>query len=333
DDDALLFVARSLPMPVFWLGSHTKNVNAVGPGSGSATISPSTSFSLDEAKAVIALSGLWLKFEKLKLKNLIRNRCSWDDLFTAGTPDVVFTGDVAFLKVGHAWCEHVIVSYLFVKTYVSSEVTQGHSLHFGRPEFALIIGMRFGTIRFCSYTLKFRNRVFPHKVGLVVTNLDVLGVIKDEVMFRDLCDEDSDSKTNIDIRPTRVEYQSSWWIESNVFFEHHVPKPPEIEHHPLFQAYLSKLEKSRKRLASSFRESSSVCTRDSRLKTRRLTDRGRSMVKVTIKRKHQYYKKINRFRKVRGKRVSVEAGKGRLGGLVALNDLEVDDDPQLKSQV
>ncbi|GJR41249.1 hypothetical protein Tco_1216933 [Tanacetum coccineum] len=32
DDDALLFVTRSLPMPVSWLGSHTKNVNAVGPG-------------------------------------------------------------------------------------------------------------------------------------------------------------------------------------------------------------------------------------------------------------------------------------------------------------
>ncbi|GJS44543.1 phospholipase-like protein [Tanacetum coccineum] len=205
---------------------------------------------------------------------------------------------------------------------------EGHSLHFGRPEFVLIT--------------------------------DVLGVIEDEVMFGNLCDEDSvplclilalevifmgrlftcpvddslfglvenleawnvswgehiwilesfersnrwwinapqvipraigwskksifkrsdccylfakDSKTNTDIRPTRAEYESSWWIESNVFFEHHVPKPPVIEHHPLFQAYLSKLEKSRKRLASSFRESSSVCTRDSRLKTRRLTDR------------------------------------------------------------
>ncbi|GKB93591.1 hypothetical protein Tco_0979728 [Tanacetum coccineum] len=60
---------------------------------------------------------------------------------------------------------------------------------------------------------------------------------------------------------------------------------------------------------------------------------GKSMVKVTRKRKHQYYKKINRFMKVHGKRVSVEVGKGRLGGLVALNDHEVDDDPQLKSQV
>nr|GEW77896.1 phospholipase-like protein [Tanacetum cinerariifolium] len=67
-------------------------------------------------------------------------------------------------------------------------------MHFGRPEFALITGMRFGTIRFCSYTstdLMFRNRVFLHKVGLVVTNLDVLGVIEDEVMFENLCYEDS----------------------------------------------------------------------------------------------------------------------------------------------
>ncbi|GKA19850.1 hypothetical protein Tco_0699765 [Tanacetum coccineum] len=61
--------------------------------------------------------------------------------------------------------------------------------------------------------------------------------------------------------------------------------------------------------------------------------KGRSMVNVTRKRKHQYYKKINRFMKVRGKRYSVEVGKERLGGLVALNDHEVDDDPQLKSQV
>ncbi|GKA59537.1 hypothetical protein Tco_0758850 [Tanacetum coccineum] len=58
---------------------------------------------------------------------------------------------------------------------------EGHSLHFGRPEF-------------CSYTstdLKFRNRVFPHKVGLLVTILDVLSVIEYQVMFGNLCDEDS----------------------------------------------------------------------------------------------------------------------------------------------
>ncbi|GJY86919.1 hypothetical protein Tco_0500945 [Tanacetum coccineum] len=35
-------------------------------------------------EVVIALSGLWLKFGKLKLKNLICNQCCWDDRFTSG---------------------------------------------------------------------------------------------------------------------------------------------------------------------------------------------------------------------------------------------------------
>ncbi|GJX53696.1 phospholipase-like protein [Tanacetum coccineum] len=72
--------------------------------------------------------------------------------------------------------------------------TKGHSLHFGRPEFALITGLPFGHVNFRLYTsgeLKFRNRVFPHKLGLSVTNLDVIGVIEDEETFQKLCDQDS----------------------------------------------------------------------------------------------------------------------------------------------
>nr|GEV79380.1 putative reverse transcriptase domain, ribonuclease H-like domain, aspartic peptidase domain protein [Tanacetum cinerariifolium] len=70
---------------------------------------------------------------------------------------------------------------------------EGHSLHFGHPEFALITSLSFGTVNFGLYTsveLKFRNKVFPHKLGLSVTNLDV-GVIEDEETFRKLCDQDS----------------------------------------------------------------------------------------------------------------------------------------------
>ncbi|GJX33633.1 phospholipase-like protein [Tanacetum coccineum] len=69
-----------------------------------------------------------------------------------------------------------------------------HSLHFGRPEFALITGLPFGPISFALYTsgeLKFRNKVFPHKLGLSVTILDVIGVIEDEEKFGNLDDEDS----------------------------------------------------------------------------------------------------------------------------------------------
>ncbi|GJW40987.1 hypothetical protein Tco_0066832 [Tanacetum coccineum] len=72
--------------------------------------------------------------------------------------------------------------------------TEGHSLHFGRPEFALITGLPFGHVNFGLYTsgeLKFHNRVFLHKLGLSVTNLDFIGVIEDEETFQKLCDEDS----------------------------------------------------------------------------------------------------------------------------------------------
>nr|GEW89090.1 hypothetical protein [Tanacetum cinerariifolium] len=71
---------------------------------------------------------------------------------------------------------------------------EGHSLHFGRPEFALITGLPFGTVNFGLYTfgeLKFRNRVFPYKLGFSVTNLDIIGVIEDEETFRKLCDQES----------------------------------------------------------------------------------------------------------------------------------------------
>nr|GEV30475.1 phospholipase-like protein [Tanacetum cinerariifolium] len=71
---------------------------------------------------------------------------------------------------------------------------EGHSLPFGHPEFALIIGLRFGTVSFGLYTfgeLKFHNKVFPHKLGSILTNLDVIGVIEDKETYGKLCDEDS----------------------------------------------------------------------------------------------------------------------------------------------
>ncbi|GJZ71133.1 phospholipase-like protein [Tanacetum coccineum] len=78
--------------------------------------------------------------------------------------------------------------------WTSLSFEDSHSLHFGRLEFALITSLPFGTVNFGLYTsseLKFRNRVFPHKLGLSVTNLHVIGVIEDEETFRKLCDQDS----------------------------------------------------------------------------------------------------------------------------------------------
>ena len=70
----------------------------------------------------------------------------------------------------------------------------GRNLHFGRPEFSLITGFRFGTVSFDLHTsgeLTFRNRVFPNKIGYSITNLDIIGVIEDEEMFGKLSDDDA----------------------------------------------------------------------------------------------------------------------------------------------
>ncbi|GJX36346.1 phospholipase-like protein [Tanacetum coccineum] len=70
---------------------------------------------------------------------------------------------------------------------------EGRSLHFGRAEFALLTALHFGTVSFRLWTIghvKFVSRVLPNKVGVKVTNLDLLGVIEDEQLFNELSDED-----------------------------------------------------------------------------------------------------------------------------------------------
>ncbi|GJZ56957.1 hypothetical protein Tco_0612451 [Tanacetum coccineum] len=68
------------------------------------------------------------------------------------------------------------------------------------------------------------------------------------------------STTTSEIRPSKAEYESSWWIRSQLFFRQHVPKAPVAQHHSMYETYLAKLEKSRRRVHSSFRTSSGVLT-------------------------------------------------------------------------
>ncbi|GKB58880.1 hypothetical protein Tco_0915066, partial [Tanacetum coccineum] len=150
---------------------------------------------------------------------------------------------------------------------------------------ALITVLPFGTVNFGLYTsgeLKFRNRVFPHKLGLSVTNLDVIGVIEDEETFRKLCDQDSIRLCLIlaldvifmgrlltcPVDDTLFRFGSLSHLKDVIagglkiqkLYQEHLA--PVIEHHSLFETYLSKLEKSHKRAHSSFRVSSSVCVTD-----------------------------------------------------------------------
>ncbi|GJX96709.1 hypothetical protein Tco_0352507 [Tanacetum coccineum] len=252
---------------------------------------------------------------------------------------------------------------------------EGHSLHFGRREFSLITDSCFGIVNFDlhpSSDLKFRNRVFPNKIGYIITNLDIIGVIKDEERFGKLSDDDAirlclllavevifmgrlltfkvddtlhsdehyyelkkdrnyvptytlsgfvfafqiwiletfkrceswwikdpkvilralgwskkslftrsdysylfakESRSTSDLRPTIAEYQSSWWIDNNVYFQEHVPRAPPIkEQHSLFETYLAKLEKARKCGKTGFMVSSIGGTSDNSVKKKWLND-------------------------------------------------------------
>ncbi|GJV28213.1 phospholipase-like protein [Tanacetum coccineum] len=285
---------------------------------------------------------------------------------------------------------------------------EGHSLHFGHREFSLITGFHFGTVNFDlhpSSDLKFRNRVFSNKISFTITNLDIIGVIKDEEMFGKLSDDDAirlcllldveeifmsrlltfkvddtlfrlvenlegwnsfpwgehlwchlydeiknlkqrhsdkhyyglkkdrnyvptytlsgfvfafqiwiletferceswwikdpkvipralgwlkkslftrsdysylfakESRSTSDFRPTIAEYQSSWWIDNNVYFQEHVPRAPPIkEQHSLFETYLAKLEKERKHRKTGFMVSSIGGRSDNSVKKKWLND-------------------------------------------------------------
>nr|GEV32354.1 phospholipase-like, aminotransferase-like mobile domain protein [Tanacetum cinerariifolium] len=70
----------------------------------------------------------------------------------------------------------------------------GHTLHFGRHEFWLISGFKFGFLSFRKFRegdITFRDRVFPKKIGEYLKNIDLLSLIEDEYRFSSLFNLDS----------------------------------------------------------------------------------------------------------------------------------------------
>nr|GEW32832.1 putative reverse transcriptase domain-containing protein [Tanacetum cinerariifolium] len=128
--------------------------------------------------------------------------------------------------------------------------TEGYKLYFGHREFSLIIDFYFGT---------------------------------DEEIFGKLSDNDAirlclllaleESRSTSYLRPTIAEYQSSWWIDNNFYFQEFVPSAlPIKEHHGLFETYLLKLEKACKRGKIGFMVSSIGGTIDNSVKKKWLND-------------------------------------------------------------
>ncbi|GJX91218.1 phospholipase-like protein [Tanacetum coccineum] len=82
-----------------------------------------------------------------------------------------------------------------------------------------------------------------------------------------------ESRSTSDLRPTIAEYQSSWWIDNIVYFQDHILRAPPIkEHHRLFETYLAKLEKARKRGKKGFMVSSIGGRSDNSVKKKWLND-------------------------------------------------------------
>ncbi|GJT74611.1 monodehydroascorbate reductase [Tanacetum coccineum] len=116
---------------------------------------------------------------------------------------------------------------------------EGHTLHFGRREFSLIIDFRFGTDEERFGNLSDDDAIYL--CLLLALKVIFMGQLLtfnvDDILFR----------STSDLRPTIAEYQSSWWIDNRVYFQEYVPRAPPIrEQHSLFETYLSKLKKARK---------------------------------------------------------------------------------------
>ncbi|GKC35456.1 phospholipase-like, aminotransferase-like mobile domain protein [Tanacetum coccineum] len=70
----------------------------------------------------------------------------------------------------------------------------GHTLHFGRREFCLISGFKFGFLSFSKFRegdITFHDRVFPKKIEEYLKNIDLLSLIEDEYRFSSLSDPDT----------------------------------------------------------------------------------------------------------------------------------------------
>ena len=73
-------------------------------------------------------------------------------------------------------------------------LVNGHHLHFGRRQFHLITGFKFGLPsfrKFRSGDIIFRDRVFPKKVGENLKTIDLLCLIEDEELFTKVSDQDA----------------------------------------------------------------------------------------------------------------------------------------------
>ncbi|PWA60176.1 phospholipase-like protein [Artemisia annua] len=143
-----------------------------------------------DSKVIITSKLKYFSLVKEKLnkhrRNMFKTTCfgKWLDLkFFDHEPHMI---DYILKKQGHVDAHHYDMPLIYH--------IDGRSLHFGRQEFSIITGFRFGTASSGLHhygEVKFRLRVFPHKAGVKLSNLDLLSVVEDEAMFCKLSDDDA----------------------------------------------------------------------------------------------------------------------------------------------
>ena len=77
----------------------------------------------------------------------------------------------------------------------------------------------------------------------------------------------------MDLRPNTTECESSWWIDSQVFLQDYVPRAAVASKYTLFDAYLNRLARARKRVADSLKVNSTQRRPTNSSTMRRLKDR------------------------------------------------------------
>ncbi|PWA49609.1 phospholipase-like protein [Artemisia annua] len=108
-----------------------------------------------------------------------------------------------WLNLSYVDNEEGLVHYMLQKQFHQKDESydlplvyylNGHSLAFGRQEFCLFTGFRFGIVSFRKWRygqIPFHDRVFPHKVGQHVKLIDLFQIIEDEEVFIKLSDDDA----------------------------------------------------------------------------------------------------------------------------------------------
>ncbi|GJT01713.1 hypothetical protein Tco_0822882 [Tanacetum coccineum] len=108
----------------------------------------------------------------------------------------------------------------------------GHDIQFGKEEFCLITGLRFGvesSEHYLDGLNPFRRRLFDsHIDGSHITGQMLLDKINGEEFYSLQNDDAVGARPNQRLRPDAFKAKAEWWVSSRAFFDGRIREPPRI---------------------------------------------------------------------------------------------------------